>query len=57
MEIILIGGYLLIGIIKAINRLSDTNPARKPTWANLNPTPGKVIFYCSLYALLWPLMP
>jgi hypothetical protein len=50
----IIGIYLVIGVVKALNFATNPNPALRPQWAGGNAGLGtKLASFCGV-ALLWP---
>lgn len=51
----ILGLYLIVGIIKTMNRLANPNPALKPIWMSTERNPIKLAFYFTFHTLLWPI--
>ncbi len=51
----LVGGYLLIGILKAFRMLGQS-PAAQPQWAHTSVGLSRLVLIV-IYAALWPLHP
>ncbi len=53
---ILIGIYLVIGVLATIGRWGDENPAKKPMWMLTEKNPITLAFQFTVHSVLWPLM-
>ena len=56
---LLIGGYLLIGALKALGRTLSDDPTVKPIWMLVERNPVlwslQLTFYVAFFMLFWPI--
>lgn len=50
----LVGAYLVVGVYKTLDRLTNPNPALKPVWMSVERNPLKLAINFTLHALFWP---
>lgn len=50
----LIGIYLVVGLVKTLGKLGNSNPGAKPAWMVMEKNPLTWSLYFCLYVLIWP---